>query len=82
MTYFEKALAPYENDPKPVTPIGTLPEDAVLETGDRSYYFIKREAVCMGGQLLYYTGVMKRLQEGSYEVDNGSGDAGTGEAAG
>ena len=59
-----------------------LPEDAVLETGDRSYYFIKREAVCMGGQLLYYTGVMKRLQEGSYEVDNGSGDAGTGEAAG
>lgn len=36
----------------------------------------------MGGQLLYYTGVMKRLQEGSYEVDNGSGDAGTGEAAG
>ena len=38
-----------------------LPEDAVLETGDRSYYFIKREAVCMGGQLLYYTGVMKRL---------------------
>ena len=36
----------------------------------------------MGGQLLYYTGVMKRLQEGSYEVDNGSGDASTGEAAG
>lgn len=33
----------------------------MLETGDRSYYFIKREAVCMGGQLLYYTGVMKRL---------------------
>ena len=31
VTYFEKALAPYENDPKPVTPIGTLPEDAVLE---------------------------------------------------
>lgn len=54
----------------------------MLETGDRSYYFIRREAVCMGGQLLYYTGVMKRLQEGSYEVDNGSGDAGTGEAAG
>ena len=54
----------------------------MLETGDRSYHFIKREAVCMGGQLLYYTGVMKRLQEGSYEVDNGSGDAGTGEACG
>ena len=32
VTYFEKALAPYENDPKPVTPIGTLPEDAVQKT--------------------------------------------------
>ena len=59
-----------------------LPEEAVLETGGRSYYFIKREAVCMGSQLLYYTGVLKRLQEGSYEVDNGSGGAGADEAAG
>lgn len=54
-------IGPFDHD------IMAVSDDAVIKSGSESYVFKKKEAVTVGGETIYYYGILKKLQEGSYD---------------
>lgn len=36
----------------------------IIQIGDKKYYLIKADRICVGGQVIYYSAIIKRIQEG------------------
>lgn len=53
-------IGPFDRD------ITALSKHGVLLAGNQKYVFLKKEAVCIRDQVLYYTGVVKKIVEGDY----------------
>ncbi len=53
-------LGPFDHD---ITAFG----DAVVYTDDAQYIFKKKEAVMADDEIIYYFGILKKIQEGSYD---------------
>lgn len=45
----------------------SLSENAVLACDDMKFVFKRREAVKIGNEIIYYTGILRKVEEGNYD---------------